>query len=714
MNMPRETIVKVDLANKLQRLDRVALLATGDEKANRLGAEVYQNGQPVDLSGYTVEGEFVRTGTDTIKLNGTIEGNKAYVDLIENCYYYDGTYTLTVKLCKNGFKQSLVIFAGLIESTMTDNIVTGERITAIEDMASLSELKVLLAEHEQLKPEFAQTVESCTDTSKLYVLPDGRIFAYMYAEDVPYTNRLPNAKALPTDSAPYNGIGYKPQTRLSISSGVFEERTEILSDKIGWCTTGLIEATAGDVVRMKNCKFTRSYEGDHNRALIAGADENGAYIPNITINVDGETGLGTKWNQVFDETGDNIIQFTLPSGYASAKYIRMTFQYLDKNSVITVNEEITEGTKTYTWKHTGHYFIPADYEPWLTDLEERTLHNTDSISSLFYRVGELESNEDTKLPDYWKEHADAQIAEIRNALVNAGRNKSAFLWYHDIHWTYNYQQSPFLLKYLHDNTVINKTFFGGDVLDTENGLDLDTLSYMYDWRKAIRDLPNHYSVVGNHDDGNSTETDGNIPEGFIYSMLMAPEEKPHVVYGDGYYYYFDEPAEKTRYIFCDTATRNGNISNDAKQTLFVKEALLTTPINWHIICVAHIWQDMDYSVSPAVPKGFSSGAQVLLNMFDKYNNRMDDYSACGGKVEFCIGGHTHIDNNFYYQSGYLNKPPIPVILTETDSRGVRGNYTATSGTTAENSVNAIVADYANKKVHIIRIGRGESRTAELY
>lgn len=710
LSMPRETIVKVDLANKLQRLDRVALLATGDELANRLGAEVYHNGQPVDLSGYTVEGEFVRTGTDTIKLNGTIEGNKAYVDLIENCYYYDGTYTLTVKLCKNGFKQSLVIFAGLIESTMTDNIVTGEHITAIQDMASKAELQAMLAAHEQLKPEFAQTVEDCTDTEKLYVLPDGRIFAYMYAEDVPYTNHLPNAKELPTDSTPYNGIGYKPNTRLSISGGVFEERTET-----GWCASGLIKATYGDVIGLKNCVFTKSNPaGGSHRGLVAGADASGAFISGATSSMGDITADGSGWLPVYAEDGDNVIQFTVPSNLKNAEYIRIVVQEFNANSVITVNEEITEGTKKYAWKHTGHYFIPADYEPWLRDLEERTLHNTDSINALFYRVSELESNEDVKLPDYWKTHADEQIAEIRNALVNAGRNKSAFLWYHDIHWTYNYQQSPALLKYLSDNTVIKKTFFGGDVLDTENGLDLDTLAYVYDWRKAIRELPYHYSVVGNHDDGNSTETDGNIPEGFIYSMLMAAEEKPHVVYGDGYYYYMDEPAEKTRYIFCDTATRNGNIANDAKQTLFVKEALLTTPLNWHIICVAHIWQDMDYSVSPAVPKGFSSGAQVLLNMFDKYNNRMDDYSACGGKVEFCIGGHTHIDNNFYYESGYLNMPPIPVILTETDSRGVRGNYTATSGTTGENSVNAIVADYANKKVNIIRIGRGESRTAELY
>lgn len=36
-----------------------------------------------------------------------------------------------------------------------------------------------LAKRGQLKPEFANSIEECTDTSKLYVLPDGFIYAYM-------------------------------------------------------------------------------------------------------------------------------------------------------------------------------------------------------------------------------------------------------------------------------------------------------------------------------------------------------------------------------------------------------------------------------------------------------------------------------------------------------------------------------------------------------
>lgn len=123
MSMPRQSIVKVDLSSKLQRIERGALLATADKLANRMGAEVYQNGTAASLTEYTVKGYFIRAGVDTITIAGTIEGNKAYIDLPESCYLYDGSFTCAVKLCKSGYEQTLVIFDGYIVQTITNNII---------------------------------------------------------------------------------------------------------------------------------------------------------------------------------------------------------------------------------------------------------------------------------------------------------------------------------------------------------------------------------------------------------------------------------------------------------------------------------------------------------------------------------------------------------------------------------------------------------------
>jgi len=338
----------------------------------------------------------------------------------------------------------------------------------------------------------------------------------------------------------------------------------------------------------------------------------------------------------------------------------------------------------------------------------------DAIKSLnstltnYATKSELESAVDNVevIPSYWQEHLDSRILDIRAAMAQAGFKKSAFLWYHDAHWTYNYQKSPMLLKYLYRNTTINRTFFGGDIVDNESD-DTTMMYYLHDWRNAIRDLPNHHSVVGNHDDGNSI--DNRFDDPYIYSFLLAAEETPDIVRGEsGLYYYMDSPAEKTRYLFLDTASRDGNMAIDTTQQAWFREALKSTPDSWHIVVVSHIWRRVDYSVTPPADGGaWAWEAEYCVNQLDLFNARQGEYAGCTAKVEFCIGGHSHVDSDFYTDGGIL------VILTETDSRNVRSGLSCTKGTISEASVNAIVADYANGKVNVIRIGRGSSRVAAL-
>ena len=113
---------------------------------------------------------------------------------------------------------------------------------------------------------------------------------------------------------------------------------------------------------------------------------------------------------------------------------------------------------------------------------------------------------------------------------------------------------------------------------------------------------------------------------------------------------------------------------------------------------------------------------MLLNLFDKYNARGSgslsvaasstdntsttiayDFTSCSGKVEFCIGGHTHWDYDGASTGG------IPVILCENDSQHVRSGLSYALGTTTEATVNGIVANYETGEIAIIRIGRGSSR-----
>lgn len=312
-----------------------------------------------------------------------------------------------------------------------------------------------------------------------------------------------------------------------------------------------------------------------------------------------------------------------------------------------------------------------------------------------------------EIPNYWSTALETGAKEINTALCAAGSNKSAFLFYSDAHWTSNSQMSPMLLKYLYKHTGLTKTIFGGDVVDNE-GTDYDVMKYLWEWRKALKDLPNHHSVVGNHDDGNATDHLFDVK--YVYGYLQAAEETPDVVRDTtGLWYYIDDPSEHTRYLYLDTGYQG---AIDAQVT-FVTNALLSTPENWHIVAVSHIWYAPDYDkyyndgVKPIPIVGVYKEADVFIKLFDNYNNRSGAFANGKGKVEFCIGGHCHRDYDGTTSSG------IPIILVETDSQHLRSELTYTAGTTKESSVNGIIADYDAKKITVARVGRGKSRTVSL-
>ena len=331
-------------------------------------------------------------------------------------------------------------------------------------------------------------------------------------------------------------------------------------------------------------------------------------------------------------------------------------------------------------------------------------HNTDETahSDIREKIAALESD---SVPEYWQAELDNGVEAIRKAAETVGYNKAAFFFYTDAHWsndtTYTAKLAPSQLKYLYRRTPINKTVYGGDIVSAE-GTDADTMAYLWDWRERLRDLPNHHSVVGNHDDGNTTNN--LFSEQYVYAYLLAPEETPDIVRGkNGLYYYIDNPSEQTRYIYLDTAFLKYN----SAQAEFLKDALLTTPGEWHIVVISHIWYENDYTNYPPVISGISDDAELVLTELDNYNARSGDYSDCTGWVEFCIGGHCHEDYDGSSNGG------IPIILVDADAIHDRSGTMPEHGTTDEGSINAIIADYDNLTVNVIRIGRGESRTVAL-
>lgn len=262
----------------------------------------------------------------------------------------------------------------------THNIASNTHSDIREEISTISdEIIDIKAKTLQQTPLFANYIEECTDTTKLYVLPDGYIYAYMLTEvesKPSYTNVLP--QAVNADGTPYVGTngekGYKTGYRINSS------RNEVAAE--GRCCTGFIAVKYTDTVRFKNISIPK--DGSPN-----------GYIH--FYKSDKTPGAGGPMYEVWSasEFIDGVFTFipgvvndtypTSSNAKAELAYMRISTGIIDDTSIITINEEIVEGggtTTCYAWVNTGHAFVPADYEDRVVDLEATAEEHTAKIKEL--------------------------------------------------------------------------------------------------------------------------------------------------------------------------------------------------------------------------------------------------------------------------------------------------------------------------------------------
>ena len=215
----------------------------------------------------------------------------------------------------------------------------------------------------QLEPLFANSIEECTDISKVYVLPDGYIYAYM-ATATEGTS-TPNFTNLMNDPNSYIKEGY----RYSQSGGAFSENSAVCGI--------VVPATviSGDnVLRVRGATKDNIYNYVYN-SLDTGSNSTfgGSYSP-------------LTWST--DDNGDIVGTFSTTSPRSTFITFTVNTGVNVDSLIVTFNEEITytttEGEIVYQWANTGHAFVPADYE-------NRVIANEQAISHLQNETGVLES-----------------------------------------------------------------------------------------------------------------------------------------------------------------------------------------------------------------------------------------------------------------------------------------------------------------------------------
>lgn len=237
----------------------------------------------------------------------------------------------------------------------------------------IEQLSSVVASKEQLIPEFANNIEECTDTTKLYVLPDGMIYAYILTEveaGPSYKNWL--TYSVNKDGSDYRGDngedGYRKGYRYSSSSAAEKAAT-------GYDCIGFIPVRANDVVRVKNVSniTTSSDPSNYATAYCLGSDFE---------RVGGPTYFSNSDNQI---TMDNGAYMFTVLNKSAIRWCKMTLMGVTDATIITINEPITEGGGTsieYAWANTGHAFVPADYEDRIVAVENATAQHTTQIAAL--------------------------------------------------------------------------------------------------------------------------------------------------------------------------------------------------------------------------------------------------------------------------------------------------------------------------------------------
>ena len=194
--MVKTDIARIDLAkDRIVRTFMNRPLGEADILADRFGVDVYRNGAAVDLTGASVIGYFIRATGDTVVINGgTVSGgNRAYIDLPQACYAYEGQFTLAIKIVKSGITGTMRIIDGTVNRTTTDTVIDPGSVvpdlTALLAQINACEEATAAAEAAAAGMAPAFDVGTANDAGS-YVTKDGKLYylPFGHAENATWAN----------------------------------------------------------------------------------------------------------------------------------------------------------------------------------------------------------------------------------------------------------------------------------------------------------------------------------------------------------------------------------------------------------------------------------------------------------------------------------------------------------------------------------------------
>ena len=327
------------------------------------------------------------------------------------------------QMLKNGqlFKQQTDI--GVMDASAQDGYTLLAKKAELSVLATKAELATLA---QSGSPVFVSQISECVDTSKLYVLPDGYIYAYTsVSREVPdYTNLVPSSTVSGGGSV-YNITGYKDGVYVSGNS----DGTDAAYTATGYIPYPVPATGLPPVVYIKGAQWKNT---SHTRLSFF----NSSYSFINTVSVSGSSGFSGKLT--LEELEENYFKLTpVASGNTSKlyevsqeiNYFRLSVEGSGANLTVATSPIVNRSETVNTWVNTGLYFIPADNENRIIALENGRTTTDARVTAI---ENTLASNAEPQTPAYIT--AEAQRAS-KTVLSHQNPDTVTFAAVSDAHFS---------------------------------------------------------------------------------------------------------------------------------------------------------------------------------------------------------------------------------------------------------------------------------------
>lgn len=590
------------------------------------------------------------------------------------------------------------------------NYYTPEEAAAFQE-ENYTYIQDELAKRGQLRPEFANSLADCADTTKLYVLPDGYIYAYIKTATFEENNE-------------YNSATVKYNKRLNSSNTEKDLGGSLLTDYIA------VEYAQNYPVTIKGIEKLVSNYSSYFLVDFYTADK--THIGQLTADHLGFDTLAS--DGTLPITFNLFYKVTVEEKYKNAKYVRIKLGIAaDGTSISASNcagliinfEPKNINIEGWQWASTGHAFVPADYEGRVIAVEKQAAQSAAELSALTEQVQDLATGSGTvTVPDYWQTAFSGAVSKVKALQDEGGSEVVSFVLFSDLHYlasNNHVKNVGMLCAAFLDECDIPLALLTGDTvtqaaLETESAL-LECLDGANDLlapigsNRLLQIRGNHDDVWGSYTSGsNTTYYVNKVAPGKIYNKLHRKQAADfrRVFGGDGTYFYLDNVPQKVRFICLNGHHYDGGaITNGtskamtdgfgADQLAWLRDEALAVDPDVSVVIATHI---------PPTAQTIN-GNTYFLSLYSDGAAFQNIIASTTADIIAIFCGHCHAD-------AIVTDPTmgckVVTVTCATNTPYDADWSTRVAGSDTETAMDVVSINKAARKINLTRLGFGNDRS----